>query len=355
MKTYRVHFSFYNERDGRFDDSAYRVDAENQFEARRAAWLMRDTDDETRFQSCARQCGVTWDASPLNLEDYLNEQASEIKCQMRIIKNVALQNAEIEQSADKTQEAKSELSYLYGSLDTISITARDVGKPFGMEPPTIREEIEYAWQLVGKLSEAGQHDQAQALAERTEAARKWDNTAIYTLRELFSDGYIHLRGESVSFRDHFGRDGVFPEKSDLSESEYTFARRWRNARHIETLRALPIFGERDIIKNSQLMPVDYNILALRMDAVKPDFRSPENSLWMPEDLSGDQTITLGGDPDHRFNARNLITGMVVDLKCSDFAGVLRPEFSENIDFDALRQEYAQTRAAEQDNNWEMEE
>jgi hypothetical protein len=44
-----------------------------------------------------------------------------------------------------------------------------------MEPPTIREEIEYAWQLVGKLSEAGQHDQAQTLAERAEAARKWDN------------------------------------------------------------------------------------------------------------------------------------------------------------------------------------
>jgi hypothetical protein len=191
--------------------------------------------------------------------------------------------------------------------------------------------------------------------------------AIYTLRELFADGYIYLprqfspeaakiHGESVSFRDHFGRDGVFPEKSDLSESEYTFTRRWRNARHIETLRALPVFGERNVIKNSQLMSVDYNILALRMEAVKPDFRNPENALWMPDDLSGDQTITLGGDPDYRFSARNLITGVVVDLKCSDFAGVLRPEFSENIDFDALRQQYAQTRAAESENdNWEMEE
>jgi hypothetical protein len=51
-------------------------------------------------------------------------------------------------------------------LDNIFHIARDVGKPLGMEPPTVHEEIEYAWQLVGKLDEAGRHDQAQALAER---------------------------------------------------------------------------------------------------------------------------------------------------------------------------------------------
>ena len=38
MTDYTVHFSYYNEEEGRFAESAYRVKADDQFEARRKAW-----------------------------------------------------------------------------------------------------------------------------------------------------------------------------------------------------------------------------------------------------------------------------------------------------------------------------
>ena len=88
MKPYNVHFSYYSEEYGQFDENRYYVEAENQFEARQKAWEIVDSDDSRRFMSCMRQCGVTWDASPANMEDYLNSVAADYKCRVKKIKNV---------------------------------------------------------------------------------------------------------------------------------------------------------------------------------------------------------------------------------------------------------------------------
>jgi len=344
LKTYRVHFTFYSEEHGNFDESIYSVTAENQFEARRTAWLLRDADDDTRFQSCVKQAGITWDASPLDLQDYFNAQAAYEKYMLNYIQNVAMQNAAIKQDEEGKKREEKQKAYCHGSMGAIAILARDIGKPFGMIPPTAYEEIEYAWLLVGKLDEAGQHDQAQALADRIGDAEKWDTGAIYTLRDLFVTGSNYLSGDWVFFHQHFSKDGVYPEKADINEREYTYIKRWDDARRVSSLSRLPMFGEGHIIRGSDTMSFDYRVMVLDPDALTPEYRTPENILWTPHYDTDGICLNLDrdddGPPDSRFNVENMITGVVVALRHRDFIGVLRPEFAENIDFDTLKQEYA---------------
>ena len=75
------------------------------------------------------------------------------------------------------------------------------------------------------------------------------------------------------------------------------------------------------------------------------FRShPETLLWMPCEEAGD----IGADYDRLFPVENLITGERAELCRNDFHGVLRPEFAENIDFEALKNEYAANKEEQPD-------
>jgi hypothetical protein len=342
MKNYCVHFSFYSEENGDFGSAYYRVEAENQFEARRMAWLLRDNDEDTRFQSCVKQSGVSWDASPLDICDYLNAQAAYYKYRIREIANVDIPNAELCKDSSKKEEARRERGYYMGCIDAVRLIASDIGKPLGMAPPDIYEEIEYAWRLVGKLDTTGRYEQAAALAERIDREKSWDDSVTRGLTELFENGYIELKDEIVNLAEYFGRDGVYPERGNLNDNYYpSYVMRRERAWHVEALDRLPMFGEKNVIDGSaEAMPYDYKTLVLRQETLKPEYRKPENMLWTPHyDFDG-TCINLGSGEQSHFNVENMITGVVVALRRVDFVGVLRPEYADNINFDALKQEYA---------------
>jgi hypothetical protein len=355
MKNYRVHFSFYSEEMGEFDEGFYSVQADNRYQARREAWLLRDKDDNARFQSCVKQCGVTWEASPLDLRDYLDASAAYEKYMLKYIAAVKLPNAEIRQDPEAKQRAEGDRAFHYGSLESICLIARDIGKPFGMEPPDMCEEIEYAWELVGKLDTEGKHGKAQALVDVIDKAKSWDRSAGHSLKDLFSDGYIHLADDAENFLEHFGRAGVFPERADVNDREYAYTSRWRRAPSIGRLTALPAFDERHVIANSDKdMNFGYRTLVLRGDRLKENSRTPNNLLWMPCEDTGE----LGTDYDGSFTAENLVTGEREEWQREDFYGVLRPELYAGINFETLKHEYAalgeQERADEDEDDWEGE-
>jgi len=240
-------------------------------------------------------------------------------------------------------------SYYLGGLDTIVETARDVGKPFGMAPPSVYEELDYAWQFVSLLDERRDHDSAQILADRIEEAQKWDHGAIMSIRDMFSDGLAQFRDDVVSFRDQFGRDGIYPITADINDREYTYTSRWQRARHIDKLSQLPMFGEKDVIRNSTAtMQYDCKTLVLRQDELTPDYRKPENLLWTPHYDENGECHGLNNEPESRFKVENMITGLVVTLRRRDFEGVLRPEHNDNISFESLKQEYSQSRTESED-------
>ncbi|MDR2089129.1 MAG: hypothetical protein LBP73_07210 [Clostridiales Family XIII bacterium] len=340
MKTYRVHFSFYSEEYGNFDECAYKVEAEDVFAARRMAWAVCDADGDAALRSCVRQCGVTWDASPLDLRDLFNAQAASDRLALRVLEAVTLPNAEIGRDADAKEHAKRERAYLFGCADTTRRLARDLGKPHGMAPPDVFEEIEYAWELVGKLDTEGKHERAQALADIADRAKSWDVGAGRALKELFTSGCITLCGETETFTEHFGRDGVYPIKADAGESDYGHISRWSRAPSVGRLSALPAFDGRHVICGGEEMQYNHRPLVLSLGDLRP-----EEILWTPCEDAEDITFDHSG----AFPCENLVTGARATFRRGDFCGVLRPEFEQNIKFDALKREYAAAHADEPEN------
>ena len=131
---------------------------------------------------------------------------------------------------------------------------------------------------------------------------------------------------------YFAKDSIFPEIADIADHSYKYISRWRNARHIEKLSQLPMFGEKDVINGSESwkskMSYEYRVLVINPNALPDEMRVPQNMLWTPL-VEGDSVKY----------ARNLITDGTMDLARDDFIGILRPEFENNIDFAALNYEY----------------
>jgi hypothetical protein len=237
-------------------------------------------------------------------------------------------------------------------------------KPFGIVPPTVYEEIEYAWQLAGKYDTIGRHDEAKKLVHHIEMAKEWDIGAIFTLRELFEKVEMNMIYAGMDVVQCCGKNGIYPVIANVMEHAHAYTCRWTTARHIENLARLPMFGEKNVIRGSESMPFEGKVLVLRPDALTEECRKPENILWT---LRFNENITdytpEETSPGTCFKAENMITGDVVTLRRMDFLGVLRLEYVDKIDFDALKQEYttlhaktdeAENDAPEDDEDWEME-
>lgn len=59
MREYDVHFAFYDEQYGAFDNVTYPIQSANPFEAREQAWRSLDEDEATKYRSCIKQYAVT--------------------------------------------------------------------------------------------------------------------------------------------------------------------------------------------------------------------------------------------------------------------------------------------------------
>jgi len=132
--------------------------------------------------------------------------------------------------------------------------------------------------------------------------------------------------------EYFAQDSVFPQCADLTDHESTYIWRWQRQRPIDKLPRLPMFGEKDVIAGSESwksqMSYEYRVLVVGANALPNEMRTPESMLWMP--------VTEGDTVRY---AKNLITDKFMNLSRSDFVGILRPEFENNIDFAALNYEY----------------
>jgi hypothetical protein len=332
MRTYRVYISFYSEELGEFDETVYVVNAESLHGARLEAWSRFDDDESMRFASCARQTGVTWDASPVDLRDYMSAQAAWYKHDIAHIDAVSIPNALISRNSEAKDRAEDDRKSLFGGLGAVRDIARDVCGPLGMkQPPDVSEEIERAWNLVGEFDTEGKNDFAKALVKVIELAEKWDTLACVRLAKMFRTGFADLSGEAVNFKHRLGIDGIHPVMRDTSESEHDIMSRWGLARRINRLSALPNFDGRHVIKGSgEAMAFGRKTLVLRKD--RSGAERPECTLWTPLHDAGE----IGPDHDGEFPAENPVTGERRTFRRDDFLGVLRPEFDRNIDFEALR-------------------
>jgi hypothetical protein len=334
MRTYRVYISFYSEELGEFDEAVYVVNAESLQGARLEAWSRFDDDESMRFASCARQTGVTWDALPVDLRDYMEAQAAWYKHDIAHIDAVTIPNALISRNSEAKDRAEDDRKNLFGGLWAVRDIAHDICGPLGMKrPPDVSEEIERAWSLVGEFDTEGKNDTAKALVGIIESAEKWDTFACVRLAKMFRTGFVDLSGGAVNFKHRLGIDGIHPVMRDASESEHDIMSRWGLARRTNRLSALPNFDGRHVIKGSrEAMAFGQKTLVLRKDMSGAE--RPEGALCTPLHDAGE----IGPDHDGEFPAENPVTGERRTFRREDFIGVLRPEFDPDIDFEALRQD-----------------
>lgn len=332
MRDYYVHFSFYSEEYGNFEDVRYSVQAETPFEAREKAWPLCDQDEEMPLRSNIKQFAVTWEPNLLDAGDYFYSHAAELKRCMGSLLNVTIPNERIAGGEHRQQleiERCSTLTALY-TLDTV---AKDLYADKGMVPPSIYEELHYAEVLCGKLD----WEKANALWERTEKAKKWDYGAIYSMRDLFKDGYTFLAGDTEFFNKHFGRNGVYPFQNNLDERDYNYISRWMNQCNITSLGRLPIYQEKDIIQNSAShMDYYWHTLLLNGEMLNEEYQTPENQLWQAVDpLEHSEDVKDG-----MLLVENPITGQRMICSKEAFLGVLRPDILARLDIEVLKKEYS---------------
>jgi len=339
LKPYNVYFAYYSEENGQFEGTKYEVEAESQFDARQKAWGLIDSDKEMRNASCVSQCGVTWDASALDLQDYFNMLAANDKCTINQIENIDIPDYRIHHDENRVAGAKAVIRECWGSLGAIRSIAKEMGQPHGMVPPTIFEELHYSKLLAGELEQKGHVNEARSLYNIISDAEKWDESGIASIDNLFHDGNIWLNGHAEYLYDHFGRGGVFPEKADPFDMMANYIDRWDRVRAINKLSQLPVFDEKDVIRGSgdidSGMSFESRVLVLRVDKLPKNQQKPENILWI-RDTDRDYARGIGD------NSRNVITGRSAYIPRQDFAGILRPEIEHKIDFEALGNEYAKT-------------
>jgi len=334
MKEYRAYFSYYSEQYGYFDDTAIKVEADNPFDARSKAWDQVESCEDLKFASCIRLCGITWESSPLNMQDYLNAEAAEEKYRLKRIENVEYPNAQIEKSKEKIEYCKQERSEHYGSLWTIQRIAADFGRPYGMIPPMLYEELHYAREFLNLLYD--NWEEYSAFLKKIERAEKWDSAAMLDIRDSFRHGFFSAEGHDYDFSKQLDKGGLYPVYANRTDRESKYIYRWENAREYSSMTYLPFFGETDIIANSHTMQYDWQTLVLNKELLQLEYQTPINSLWIANQGSAANFDTDGDRP---LVAENPLTGEVVEWKRTDFLGVLRPEKIVKINFEAIKAEY----------------
>ena len=185
-----MHFSYYSEEYGQFEEAKYGVEAENQFDARQKAWEHVENDESMQYASCIKQCGVTWEASPLDMQDYFNMMAAFTKYGIQETKNIDIPNAVMHQDDEHIKQARDSLNHYWGNLSAINNIAKDFGEHHGMVPPDIFDELHYAALIARDLEVKGQYQKAFELYNKTYTAEKWDLDAIYSIKNLFREGSI---------------------------------------------------------------------------------------------------------------------------------------------------------------------
>ncbi len=338
MTDYKVHFSFYSEEYGNFDEAIIEVKAEDIFEARHKAWLLSEDNDNLKFASDLKLCGITWESSPMNMSDYFNAEAAYIKYYQSKIENIDIPNAKIQSSERGLESCVHQKYQTFGEYSQLSCMAEAFGKPHGFMPPTIYEELHYATEFVSWLEQQGNFERAEELYNRIQAAQKWDKSSMFNIQNLFKEMSIYMNGESVDFSSQFDKHGIYPKVANSSDSDYTYIYRWQHAKKVDSISNLRVFGEKDIIPNSQSLDYSCHYIVLDSEKLAPEHRKPENIVWTVDSNINSVSPTN----DEIVCARNLATNETCKWQKNDFIGVLRPDIADNINYEAISNEYQQS-------------
>jgi hypothetical protein len=290
----------------------------------------------------------------MNIQDYFNSLAVYEKYRIKYIKNIDIPNEQIRNSSKQIESCKYDLASSRGALYAIDSIAKDLAQAYGITPPSLYEELQYAIDFIDMLQHERKYELGFALDKITWDAGKWDTNAMYRLNSLLEDKYISIADDFISIANHYGKNGIFPVYADLNDFPNKYIRRWQTIKPIDDLSKLPLFGEKDIINIGVPIPFDYGTLVLKQEALGGN-GNKYNTLWMS--CVDENTQSSDRNALMPLIAENLITGETAQWLYSDFYGLLKPEYVNNIDFTALQKQHQQIvleQVQENDDDMEFE-
>jgi hypothetical protein len=344
MRNHRVYFSVYDEEEGYFGDVPYDVLADTSLAARKLAWDELAKDSSSRFYSCVRQIGVTWDSSPMNMLDYFNSLAAAEKLTLNRVKYIDIPNAAIEKSESgeaKKSTAITDRAGALGSLYTINKMAHDMFRGYDISPPEFADEIECAREISYQLADSGNKDAYDKIQHIIKESFRY---RTHLLRDLMNDKFLTLdykNNMGINLVKYFTKDGIFPEIQDVNDyNQYHYVQRWNSETSISSMYSLNHYftkniSECTINESRDFMPFDYKALILNPSLFPSNQHDFKNLLWIPTE----DNDPIGLNQNSRFFVQNLITDAVEEYARKDFLGVLRPDIYALLDFDALKYNY----------------
>lgn len=217
-RTYTGIFSHFSPAEKAYCDIAVKVDAEDRFKAREKLWRELEENHADHLSGGASDiqlCGIVWDGSRLDMQDYFDAQADQSKAEFVRIRSVELSNHLSESPRDeaRVEEARRECSGELICLRQIDAIAKDLYQSQGIVPPSIHTELHYAQLMADDLFRRGDYDLADSLSQHIWDAEHWNADSMGVIARLFHDRRIFHDGSYIYMSAYFARDGCCPSST----------------------------------------------------------------------------------------------------------------------------------------------
>lgn len=216
-KKYTAMFSFFAAEENTYYDCGVQFDAADRYAAREKAWELFEKNHSSYICSegaiqNVKLCGLRWEGSPLDIQDYFDAQSDSCQCEINRIRNVDLANCRINPAEHKRryEEFQRNLYSESACRHLLDNMAKELYAQHGMIPPSIHTELHYAQEMANSLYHSQQYDLADKLSQALCDAEHWQSNATCTISELFREHHLYYDQRYHDMNEHFARDGCYP-------------------------------------------------------------------------------------------------------------------------------------------------
>lgn len=232
------------------------VTAENPLEAIEKGWERIAKIRNTANIETVELAGLTWKSSPLDLQDYLNQQYSQSKVNETLEQKMRSPNAHDAKDQRLIDESERRRWFHMGSTSSLETTAQDMKQVMKLEPPELMLELQWGRDVYKKMLTEERLEEAEGLREILEKARDGDTEKMKTLQNVFKTGsYTLQNGETLQLECEIPRsfwnlnneiifirpDGCAyaPEKEAVQEAFYQSIQADKTEALAEMIRDIP--------------------------------------------------------------------------------------------------------------------
>lgn len=182
------------------------VTAESPLEAIEKGWERIARIPNTSNIKSIEYAGMSWSASPLDLQDYLNQQHSQSKLNETLEHKVKLLNASSGGDERLVNEHERGRWFHIGCTSAIETIADDLKQVTKLYPPELMLELQWGKDIYKKMISQDRLEEAEGLRILMDKAREGGAQEMKDLKRFFDHGSLTLEiGETLELQDEIPR------------------------------------------------------------------------------------------------------------------------------------------------------